>query len=98
MPKIRTNKTAAKRFKITGTGKITRRKSHNNHQFLHKGASRKRRLELEPVVFQGEQKRMRRLLVLAQPKVKAPSDVAAAKAARAERHAADRAKLVALVS
>lgn len=50
------------------------------------------------MVFQGEQKRMRRLLVLAQPKVKAPTDVAAAKAARAERHAADRATLVALVS
>ncbi|RYG15462.1 50S ribosomal protein L35, partial [bacterium] len=78
MPKIRTNKTAAKRFKITGTGKITRRASHNNHQFLHKSAARKRRLELEPVVFQGEQKRMRRLLVLGQVKEKAPSDVPAA--------------------
>ena len=49
-------------------------------------------------MFQGEQKRMRRLLVLGQVKVKAPSDVPAAKAARAERHAADRATLVALVS
>ena len=64
MPKIRTNKTAAKRFKITGTGKITRRKSYNNHQFLHKKASRKRRLETEPVLFQGEQKRIRKLLVI----------------------------------
>lgn len=98
MPKIRTNKTAVKRFKISGTGKITRRKSHNNHQFLHKKAARKRRLELEPTVFQGEQKRMRRLLVLPQAKEKAPTDVAAAKAARAERQAADRARLVSLVS
>jgi large subunit ribosomal protein L35 len=64
MPKAKTNKTAAKRFKITGTGKITRRKSHNNHQFLHKKASRKRRLELEPEIFQGERKRIRRLLVI----------------------------------
>ena len=64
MPKAKTNKTAAKRFKITGTGKITRRKSHNNHQFLHKNASRKRRLEQEPEVFRGEQKRVKRLLVL----------------------------------
>ncbi len=70
MPKLKTNKTAAKRFKITGTGKITRRASHNNHQFLHKKASRKRRLEQEPEVFQGEQKRMRRLLVIGQPKSK----------------------------
>ncbi len=64
MPKAKTNKTAAKRFKITGTGKITRRKSHNNHQFLHKGAAQKRRLEQEPVLFSGEKKRVKRLLVL----------------------------------
>lgn len=64
MPKLKTNKTAAKRFKISGTGKITRRKSHNNHQFLHKKASRKRRLEQEPTLFQGETKRVKRLLVL----------------------------------
>jgi len=48
-------------------------------------------------VFQGEQKRMRRLLVLGQVKEKAPSDVPAAKAARLERQQADRATLVALV-
>ena len=64
MPKLKTNKTAAKRFKISGTGKILRRKSHNNHQFLHKKASRKRRLEGEPEIFKGERKRVRRLLVL----------------------------------
>lgn len=50
------------------------------------------------MVFQGEQKRMRRLLVLAQVKEKAPSDVPAEKAARLERQKADRATLVALVS
>lgn len=62
MPKLKTNKTAAKRFKITGTGKITRRKSSNNHMFLHKSASQKRRLEQEPVVFVGELKRVKRML------------------------------------
>ncbi|HSI73208.1 MAG TPA: 50S ribosomal protein L35 [Fimbriimonas sp.] len=64
MPKIRTNKSASKRFKVTGSGKITRRKAYNSHQFLHKKASRKRRLETEPTVFQGEQKRVKRLLVM----------------------------------
>ncbi|MBI1756658.1 MAG: 50S ribosomal protein L35 [Fimbriimonas ginsengisoli] len=64
MPKLKTNKTAAKRFKITGSGKITRRKSHNNHQFLHKSASQKRRLEQEPELFRGERKRVKRLLVI----------------------------------
>jgi len=32
--------------------------------FLHKGTSQKRRLEEEPVLFKGEQKRVKRLLVL----------------------------------
>lgn len=64
MPKIKTHKTAAKRFKITGSGKITRRKSANNHMFFHKSKSQRRRLEQEPVLFKGELKRVRRMLVL----------------------------------
>jgi len=64
MPKLKTNKTAVKRFKVTGSGKITRRKSSNNHMFLHKSAAQKRRLEEEPVLFKGEKKRVRRLLVM----------------------------------
>ncbi|HRF58998.1 MAG TPA: 50S ribosomal protein L35 [Fimbriimonadaceae bacterium] len=64
MPKIKTNKTAAKRFKITGSGKITRRKAYNNHMFYHKSTGQKRRLEQEPELFKGEQKRVKRLLVL----------------------------------
>ena len=64
MPKIKTNKTAAKRFKITGTGKITRRKSYNNHMFFNKSGGQKRRLESEPVLFKGEKKRVRRMLVI----------------------------------
>lgn len=64
MPKIKTNKTAAKRFKISGTGKILRRKSYNNHMFMNKSGSQKRRLESEPELFKGERKRVRRLLVL----------------------------------
>lgn len=63
MPKLKTDKTAAKRFKITGKGKITRRKAYNSHQFLHKSGSRKRRLESEPELFKGEKKRIKRLLV-----------------------------------
>jgi large subunit ribosomal protein L35 len=64
MPKLKTDKTAAKRFKITGKGKITRRKAYNSHQFLHKSGARKRRLESEPELFKGEKKRIKRLLVL----------------------------------
>lgn len=62
--KLKTNKTAVKRFKVTGTGKITHRRSHNNHQFLHKRKSTRRSLEQEPTLFSGEKKRIKRLLVL----------------------------------
>ncbi|MCL6623869.1 MAG: 50S ribosomal protein L35 [Fimbriimonadales bacterium] len=62
MPKMKTSKTAAKRFKITGTGKITHRKAFNSHMFLHKSGSRKRRLEKEAEVKPGDRKRIRRLL------------------------------------
>jgi large subunit ribosomal protein L35 len=93
MPKLKTNKTAVKRFKITGTGKITRRASHNNHQFLHKKASRKRRLEQEPEIFLGEQQRVRRLLVIGLPKdKKRPSK------AKVDQKAENKAKALALVS
>jgi len=98
MPKIRTNKTAVKRFKITGTGKITRTKAYNSHQFLHKKSSRKRRLEQEPEVFRGEQKRMRRLLVLAQVKEPTLYDAEARKTEKAAKAAENRAKLIAMVA
>ncbi|MCW5942989.1 MAG: 50S ribosomal protein L35 [Fimbriimonadaceae bacterium] len=62
MPKLKTNKTASKRFKITGKGKITRRKSCNNHMFLHKSTSQKRRLEQEPTLASGDAKRVKKLL------------------------------------
>lgn len=64
MPKIKTNKTAAKRFKVTGSGKITRRKSSNSHLFEAKSGGQKRRLEGEPEVHKTMRKRIRRLLVL----------------------------------
>lgn len=64
MSKLKTCKTAAKRFKVTGTGKITRRKSYNNHMFFHKSGSQKRRLESEPVLAPGEMKRVKKLLAM----------------------------------
>ena len=58
MPKLKTRKTAAKRFKISGTGKLIRRKAFNNHMFLHKGGSQKRRLGNDAVVEGAFHKRM----------------------------------------
>jgi large subunit ribosomal protein L35 len=44
MPKLKSRKAAAKRFRATGTGKVMRRKSFRAHLLEHKGSSRKRRL------------------------------------------------------
>mgnify|MGYP001809850092 CR=1 FL=1 len=65
MPKLKTSKTAAKRFKLSGSGKIMRRKSGNSHMFFHKSESRKRRLDQAAELSKTERKRVRRLLCLA---------------------------------
>ena len=64
MPKLKTHKTAVKRFKISGTGKIIRRKSSNNHMFFHKSGAQKRRLDQSAVLSKTESKRVKRLLGL----------------------------------
>jgi large subunit ribosomal protein L35 len=62
VPKLKTRKTAAKRFKVTGTGKLLRRKAFNNHMFLHKGGSQKRRLGNDSTMTGAFAKRMLRML------------------------------------
>ena len=42
MPKMKTGSGAKKRFKVTGTGKITRRHAMQSHNLEHKSAKRKR--------------------------------------------------------
>ena len=64
MPKLKTKKTAAKRFKITGTGKIMRRKAYNSHMFFHKSGSQKRRLDQDTELNSSERKRVKRMLGL----------------------------------
>ena len=44
MPKLKTRKAAAKRFRKSGSGKIMRRKAFKNHMLEHKSATRKRGL------------------------------------------------------
>lgn len=50
MPKLKTRKAAAKRFRATGSGKIMRRKAFKNHLLQHKSATRKRNLSKMAVV------------------------------------------------
>ena len=44
MPKMKTHRGAAKRFRVTGTGKVMRRKATGNHMLIKKTGSRKRRV------------------------------------------------------
>ncbi len=50
MPKLKTRKSAAKRFRVTGSGKIVHRKSNRNHLLQHKTSDRKNRLSKMAVV------------------------------------------------
>ena len=62
MPKIKTNSSAKKRFKVTGTGKIKRRKAFKSHILTKKSKKRKKRLEKSALVDKSEVKRVRRML------------------------------------
>lgn len=62
MPKMKTNRAAAKRFKITGSGKIKRAKACKNHLLTKKSRDRKRRLRQGGLVSAADFKRIRVLL------------------------------------
>ena len=64
MPKMKTDRGAAKRFEVTGTGKLRRRKAFKNHLLEKKSATRKRRLGREADVAQADTRQVRRLLGL----------------------------------
>jgi large subunit ribosomal protein L35 len=62
MPKVKTNKTAAKRFKISGTGKLMHGHTRLNHLKISKRRSRVRRLQMEGEAVNGERAKIRRML------------------------------------
>jgi large subunit ribosomal protein L35 len=62
MPKLKTHKGAAKRFKKTGTGKITRRHAFSRHILTSKTRSRKRKLGKTVVADPVDQAKLRSLL------------------------------------
>jgi large subunit ribosomal protein L35 len=62
MPKMKTHRGAAKRFKITGTGKIMRRHAYRDHLLEHKPTTRTRRLGREAEVTGADAKNVKRLL------------------------------------
>jgi large subunit ribosomal protein L35 len=62
MPKIKTNRSAAKRFRVTGTGKYKFSKSHASHILTKKTRKRKRSLRQAQVADITNMKEIRRLL------------------------------------
>ena len=64
MPKMKTHRGAAARFKVTGTGKLRRRQQNRGHLMEHKSSVRARRLGREADVAKVDAPRIRRLLGL----------------------------------
>jgi large subunit ribosomal protein L35 len=64
MPKMKTNRAAAKRFKKTGTGKLKRRRAYKSHILAKKTRKRKRRLRQATLIAGADVKRVKRMLGL----------------------------------
>jgi len=62
MPKMKTNRSAAKRFKKTGSGKFKRNRAGKSHILTKKKTKRKRRLRHSTTVSKADEKRVKRLL------------------------------------
>ena len=62
MPKLKTHKGAAKRFRTTATGKIKRGHSHARHILTKKSNKRKRLLDIDVLVAKADQKRVEAML------------------------------------
>lgn len=62
MPKMKTNRGAAKRFKATGSGKIKRNKAYSSHILTKKTTKRKRNLRQSDLVDSSNAKQIRKIL------------------------------------
>jgi large subunit ribosomal protein L35 len=62
MPKIKTNRATAKRFKVTGTGKVKRRHAFLRHININKTRKQKRRLRKPGLVHKSNERAIKRLI------------------------------------
>jgi large subunit ribosomal protein L35 len=62
MPKIKTKKSAAKRFRVTGTGKVKRQKQNHRHILTKKSPARKRRLRQATLVAKSDLHKVKAML------------------------------------
>ncbi|MBP3943868.1 50S ribosomal protein L35 [Sphingobacteriaceae bacterium WQ 2009] len=64
MPKVKTNSSAKKRFKLTGTGKIARKNAYKSHILTKKTKKRKRNLTTTSYVSAGDTGNVKRMLAI----------------------------------
>ncbi len=62
MPKMKTSRSAAKRFKLTGTGKLKRNKAYKRHILTKKSAKTKRNLRHAVMTDESNVKNMKKIL------------------------------------
>ncbi|GIN22111.1 MAG TPA: 50S ribosomal protein L35 [Bacillus bacterium] len=62
MPKMKTHRGAAKRFKKTGSGKLKRSHAYTSHLAANKSTKQKRKLRKSAIVSKGDFRRIRHLL------------------------------------
>jgi large subunit ribosomal protein L35 len=62
MPKMKTHRGAAKRFSLTGTGKVKRAKAYKSHILTKKSSKRKRNLRQGTLVCEAEEKNIKALI------------------------------------
>jgi len=62
MPKLKTNRAAAKRFKVTARGKVKRHKAFSNHILTKKSRKRKRHLRQSTILDAADEKRVKGML------------------------------------
>lgn len=63
MPKMKSNRGAAKRFRVTASGKIKRHSAYHSHILTKKSAKRKRNLRKEGQVSQADAPRVRKMIL-----------------------------------
>jgi large subunit ribosomal protein L35 len=68
MPKMKTDRGAAKRIKVTGTGRLRRRQAFKSHMLEKKSSVRTRRLSRETDISTSDERTVRRLLGIGRAK------------------------------
>ncbi len=63
MPKMKSNRGAAKRFRVTASGKIKRHSSHHSHILTKKSSKRKRNLRKESLVSEADAPRVKKMIL-----------------------------------